>query len=111
MRAHRVFMTEPIEWNPRKEKIDREAQDQKDSFDKIFNVISDQFEPALSITDADLQLSTEEIHRKIVQHYPVDFITIDLVYEKLDEEGFKAISPKSKLDFIWLLKKRSATVL
>ena len=104
-----------FEWdNPSPKKKDKEdelLQEKLKLIDDIFQTFISQFAPAQSIEDSDIQLTTAEIHRKFIEHYPSELINTEFIFELLTDNGFQSITSGNKLEFFWLLKKRADNVL
>jgi hypothetical protein len=71
---------------------------------KIIAKFLQHFEPATSLSEADEQMTTEQIYEKINSFYPEADFGMDDLFKKLEEEGFKFEWVQD--EFKWLLKEK-----
>jgi hypothetical protein len=98
-------MTESYTWNI--DKGDKPKNVLMDVFDKIFI----DYEPAKSILDAEMFLTTDELTHQLSCHYKGTF-SDDQLFQILQDKGFQCQSFNTgRLQFVWLFKRRRNDVL
>jgi hypothetical protein len=87
---------------------DQPAKDPGDfsdpNFDILMEEIGKRFEPAASLEEAGLQLTTKEVFDRLQTFYPSLFYSVQLVFNALKELGFKYDDPYRNMNFVWLFK-------
>ena len=56
--------------------------------------------------DADVRMTTAQIHAKVFAFYPSECFTPDLIYGLMKKAGFTFEVTGSEMDFYWLLKEK-----
>ncbi|RZK36038.1 MAG: hypothetical protein EOO57_07975 [Hymenobacter sp.] len=74
------------------------------NFDILMAEIGKRFEPANSLEEAGLQLTTKEVFDRLQTFYPSLFYSVQLVFNALKELGFKYEDPYRDMNFVWLFK-------
>jgi hypothetical protein len=70
---------------------------------KIINKFLQHFEPAASLSEADEQMTTEQIYEKINSFYPDAEFVMDDLFKRLNEVGFQFEWING--EFKWMLKE------
>jgi hypothetical protein len=94
------------EWDIKKSDKDKAAPSPE--LQKIFDFILTKFTPAEKSIDADLRMTTDEVHRRIISFFPDYTITPLQVFSLLEKANFKYdTKPGTSMEFFWLIKKKT----
>ena len=87
------------------EEAPQEATDFSDPrFDVLLSEIGKRFEPASSLDEAGLQLTTQEVFERLQKFYPSGYYSVQLVFDGLRKLGFLFDDPYKDMNFVWLFK-------
>ena len=74
------------------------------NFTELLAEIGKSFEPAASLDEAGLQLTTGEVFSRLKAFYPADTYSPEMVFDGLKQLGFKYADPYRDMNYVWLFK-------
>ncbi len=74
------------------------------NFEALMEEVGRRFEPAHSLEQAGLQLTTQQVFERLQAFYPSTFYSVRLVYDALQKLGFTYDDPFKDMNFVWLFK-------
>lgn len=73
----------------------------------LLRFFEDNYTPCQAMDEADVKLSTTDLIRKLLQHYPTESIPANLLIGILQDLGYCYTDETGEMDMVWLFKTLS----